>query len=382
MGITMHRHGVQNVQAIVNLALARGSVGREKTGLMPIRGHSGVQGGSEMGCAPNLFPGGVAVDEAGAAKMEAAWGMPVPSWRGEFVAETVDRAARGELDALYCVGSNLFSVLPDPGYVREAIERIPFRVHHDIVVNPVMLVEPGEEVLLLPATTRYEMAGGNTETSTERRVIYSPEIPGPRVAGARDEWRVLCELAAMARPERAEAVRFESTAAIREEIARVIPAYVEIRDLRVEGDQFQWGGPRLGAEGAFGLPGGKARFMPLTPPEDGVPEGRFRLTTRRGKQMNSMVFSDRDMLLGADREAVTLAAEDLARLGLREGDPVVLRSEVGEFRGRARQGSIRPGTVMMTWPEANALLPRGDVDPLCGIPAYRDTAVEVVPARD
>lgn len=382
MGITMHRHGVQNVQAIANLALARGMVGRPKTGLMPIRGHSGVQGGSEMGCAPNLFPGGLAVDEDGARRMEAAWGFPVPAWRGEFVAETVDRAARGELDVLYCVGSNLFGVLPDPDYVKAALERIPFRVHHDIVVNPQMLAEPAGEVLLLPATTRYEMAGGNTETSTERRVIYNPEIPGPRVAEARDEWRVIAEVAARARPERAASVRFDSTAAIREEIARVIPAYRGIQDLRHAGDQFQWGGPRLGAEGAFGLPGGKARFVPLAPPEDRIPEGRFRLTTRRGKQMNSMVFADRDMLLGAGRDAVTLAGEDLERLGLREGDPVVLRSEVGEFRGRARAGAVRPGTVLMTWPEANALLPRGDVDPVCGIPAYRSTAVQVLPAHD
>jgi len=381
MGITMHRHGVQNVKAVANLALARGMVGRPRTGLMPIRGHSGVQGGAEMGCVPNVFPGGAPVDEEGARELEALWGFPVPSWRGRFAAEMVDAAAAGELDALYCVGSNLFGVLPDRDYVRGALERIPLRVHHDIVLNPQMLVEPADTVLVLPATTRYEMAGGNTETSTERRVIFNPEIPGPRVAEARDEWRVLVELAQRVRPEAAGPPAFASTAAIREEIARVIPLYDGIQRLSRKGDQFQWGGERLAEGGRFGLTGGRARFTVVEPPQRDDPPGSFRLSTRRGKQFNSMVFTERDMLTGNGRDAVVLAAEDMTRLGLAEGDRVTVRSSTGELAGRARAGALHPGTVMLHWPEANVLIPRGVSDPECGIPAYRDAAVQVVPDK-
>ena len=380
MGITMHRHGVENVQAIADLALARGMVGRDGAGLMPIRGHSGVQGGAEMGCVPNVLPGGLATDEEGARRLAEAWGFPVPVGRGAYAAEMVDLAHDGELDALYCVGSNLFGVLPEPGYVRRALERIPLRIHHDIVLNPQMLVDPADTVLLLPATTRYEMAGGCTETSTERRVIFSPEVPGPRVADARDEWRVLAELAGRVRPERAAAVGFDSTGEIRREISRVVPQYRGIEKLEREGDQFQWGGRHLAADGRFGTADGRARFLAVSPPRERARPGWYRLNSRRGKQFNSMVFGRRDTLTGAERDAVVLAPGELERLGLAEGDPVLVRSEAGQLAGRATAGAVEPGTVMMFWPEANVLVPRGVVDEACGIPAYRDAEVEVLAA--
>ncbi len=380
MGLTMHAFGVQNVQAVSNLGLARGMVGRPGCGLMPIRGHSGVQGGAEMGCVPNVLPGGVPVDAAEAARFSELWGFEVPSWRGDFVAETIDRAYAGGLDALYCVGSNLFGVLPDSAYVREALARIPLRVHHDIVANPQMLLAPADTVLLLPATTRYEVAGGGTETSTERRVIFSPEVPGPRVAEARDEWRVLLDLAARVRPDGAERIRCDSTKELRAEIARAVPAYDGIQRLAREGDEFQWGGAMLGAGGRFPTPDGRARFIALEPPQREVPAGHLRLTTRRGKQFNSMVFGPVDTPLGAGRDEVVLSQDDLDALGLASGDRVVVRSASGSLAARVVAGDLQPGTLMMYWPEANVLIPRGVVDPQCGIPAYRDALVEVRPA--
>ena len=92
MGITQHRDGVANVRAIVDLALARGFVGREKCGLMPIRGHSGVQGGAEVGAVPNQFPGGVAVDVEGAKQFAELWGFDVPASRGMNAVEMIDAA--------------------------------------------------------------------------------------------------------------------------------------------------------------------------------------------------------------------------------------------------------------------------------------------------
>ncbi len=380
MGVTMHRYGVDNVKAIVNLALARGMVGRPGAGLMAIRGHSGVQGGAEMGAVPNQFPGGLPVDEANAAHFSRLWGFPVPDWPGRFVAETIDAAHQGGLDVLYCIGGNLLDVLPDRRYVRQAIERVPLRVHHDIVLNPMMLLEPAEAVLLLPATTRYEMEGGNTETTTERRVIYNPSIPGPRLPQARDEWRALVELGQRVRPHLADRIAFASTDDIRAEIARVVPYYDGIQNLRRKGDQFQWGGERLCEGGRFATADGRARFSVVPLPEEQVAEDCFRLTTRRGKQFNSMVFAPTDSLLGAGRDEVVLAPEDMARLGLREGQRVLLRSAAGEFAGRARSGPVHPGTVLMCWPEANVLIQRGVSDPQCGIPAYRDAWVRVLPA--
>ena len=174
MGVTQHEHGEDNVRAIVNLGLARGWVGREGCGLMPIRGHSGVQGGAEMGCYATALPGGLPVDAENAAALGEHWGFEVPAAPGRTAPEMIDAAHAGELDVLISIGGNFLEVLPDPAHVREALASVPLRVHYDIVLSSQMLVDPAETVLLLPATTRYEIPGGVTETSTERRVILSP----------------------------------------------------------------------------------------------------------------------------------------------------------------------------------------------------------------
>ena len=102
MGVTQHAHGEDNVRAIVNLALARGFVGREGCGLMPIRGHSGVQGGAEMGCYATAFPGGGAVDRPGPRReLGSRWGFEVPASAGLTAPEMLDAGRRGELDLLF-----------------------------------------------------------------------------------------------------------------------------------------------------------------------------------------------------------------------------------------------------------------------------------------
>ena len=106
----------------------------------------------------------------------------------------VEAAHRGELDVLYSCGGNFLEVLPDPDQVREALERVPLRVHQDVVVTTQMLLEPGEEVVLLPAATRYEQRDGGTETTTERRVVYGPQVVAP-VGAARTEWEIFLDLA-------------------------------------------------------------------------------------------------------------------------------------------------------------------------------------------
>ncbi|WP_017325577.1 FdhF/YdeP family oxidoreductase [Synechococcus sp. PCC 7336] len=370
MGITQHECGEDNVRAIVNLALTKGFVGREGCGLMPIRGHSGVQGGAEMGCYTTVFPGGRGITAENAAEMSALWGFEVRSDRGLITSEAIDRAAEGGIDVLVSVGGNFHEVLPDPDYVKGAIERIPLRVHLDIVCSKQMLLEPGETVILLPATTRYEVPGGVTETNTERRVIFSPEIEGPRVGEARPEWEVLLELARRVRPEWSDRLRFESTAVMRQEIARVVPQYDGIQDLAAAGDQFQYGGPHLCADWVFPTADGKARFSPVLPVEKALPEGCFWLTTRRGKQFNSMVQERKDAITGAMREAVLMSRLDGDRLGVRDGDRVVLKNDCGEYVGRVYIAPMKPGNLQVHWPEGNVLLERGKRSPEVGIPDY------------
>ena len=373
MGLTQHRFGVDNVKALVNLALARGMVGREGCGLMPIRGHSGVQGSAEVGAVPWQFPGGIAVDEEGAARMERLWGFPVPSERGMTAVESIDAAHDGRLDVLYSVGGNFLETLPEPDFIHGALERVPLRVHQDIVVTSQMLVEPADTVVLLPAATRYEQRGGGTETSTERRIYYSPEIPGRRIGEARAEFDIFMALAKKVRPADAHLLHFDDGQAIRNEIARAVPAYDGIQHLRKKGDAVQWGGPMLCEGGVFPMPNGRAKFAPLAPPEVAIPEGQFIMSCRRGRQFNSMVQADRDPLTGARRTDVLMSVDDGIELGLRDGDDVVVRSEVGELRGRFKAAAMKRRNVQIHWPEANVLIRRGATDPVCGIPDYHTT---------
>jgi molybdopterin-dependent oxidoreductase alpha subunit len=381
MGVTQHDRGEDNVRAIINLALARGFVGREGSGLMPIRGHSGVQGGAEMGCYATAFPGGHPVDAEGAARLEELWGFPVPAEPGRTAPEMLDAGTRNELDGLVSVGGNFLEVLPEPEAVRDALARIPLRVHVDIVPSSQMLVEPGEEVLVLPATTRYEIPGGVTETTTERRVVLSPEIPGPRIAEARPEWEVLLELARRVRPELADRLAYGGTPELREEIARVVPDYRGIEELREGGDSFQYGGERLCDGQRFPTPDGRARFAPVPLPAPAPSGDGFRLATRRGKQFNSMVQERRDALTGATRDAVLISPDDAERLGIADGQPVLLRSERGELRGRALHAPIASGDLQVHWPEGNVLIDGGRRSPEAGIPDY-NARVTIEPLAD
>src|SRR5262249_34908003 len=156
---------------------------------------------------------------------------------------------------------------------------------------------------------------------------------------------------ARVRPDRADRIRFASAAAIRGEIALAVPLYAGIEGLSRKGDQVQWGGRTLYANGRFATPDSKAHFSVVRPAgrrpatlltldssasgTDGA--GRFFVSTRRGKQFNSMVQRAVDPLTGARRDAVLMSEADMTRLRLREGDGVELRSADGAFRGRVKR---------------------------------------------
>lgn len=369
MGLTQHAHGVDTIRALVNVSLARGWVGREKTGLMPIRGHSGVQGGAEVGCLP-------ALNENQRKVFAEVWGFDLPSLPGLTAAEMLAAAARGEIDVFWMAGGNFLETLPDPRAQRQGLENVATRVHHDVVLSSMMLLPPKDLVILLPATTRYESPGGGTETSTERRIIFSPEIPGRRIGSAKPEWEVLGEVAARVRPELADRVRFTSSQQIRDEIGRAVPLYAGIERLCKEGDNFQWGGPRLFSDGSFATADGKAHFSCVAPKERRAPEGLFYLSTRRGKQFNSMVHHDSDPLTGMARNDILISAEDSRRLNIHDGDAIRLVSAGGAYAGRARIDHIKPGNLEAHWPECNCLLSRDEIDPASHEPDY-NTMVKI-----
>jgi molybdopterin-dependent oxidoreductase alpha subunit len=370
MGITQHRDAADGVRAIVNLALAQGSVGRDGVGLMPIRGHSGVQGGAEMGAYATALPGGASVTPENAAVLSEAWGFPVPDRPGLTAPEMVDAAGRGDIDVLWMSGGNFLDVLPDPPAVEAALGQVPLRVHQDVVVTSQMLVE-GDDVVLLPVATRYEQEGGGTETTTERRIVFSPELPR-RVGEARSEWRLFADVVNRVRPDLRPHFSWPTNRDLRAEIARVVPFYAGIETLAETGDAVQWGGRHLCAGGVFPTPDGRARFSVLTPPERELPDGAFVVSTRRGKQFNSMVHAAVDPLTGAVRDAVMIDPADAAGLGVAAGERVRLRSATGAYEGTVTLARLPARTLQVHWPEGNVLIEGGPThrEPASKVPDY------------
>jgi molybdopterin-dependent oxidoreductase alpha subunit len=357
MGITQHRHAGEGVRGIVNLALAKGNVGRNGAGLMPLRGHSGVQGGAEMGAYASALPGGLEPNEANAALLAERWGFDVPAHSGLTAAEVPEAAERGELDVLWMSGGNFLDVLPDPVRVEAAMERIPLRVHQDIVVSSQMLV-PGDDVILLPVHTRYEQEGGGTETTTERRIVFSPEIPR-QLGEARSEWRVFADVASRVRTDLADKFEWTDNRSLRQEIARVVPLYAGIETLADTGDQVQWGGRHLCVDGAFPTASGRGSFSVNERPSLELAEGEFTVATRRGKQFNSMILGEVDPMTGAVRDSIYIDAADAATGGFLEGDRVTLHSEIGSYTGHLKFARLPSRSLQVHWPEGNVLIPAG-----------------------
>jgi molybdopterin-dependent oxidoreductase alpha subunit len=381
MGLTQHRFGSDNISQICNLALLRGFIGREFCGVMPIRGHSGVQGAGEMGAEPMSLPGGVPFTEQQVSRFSNLWGFTPPTWPGHTVGTTLGNCRLPHEDPqkiklFYTSGGNFLETMPDPDAIRQSLENVEMRVHQDIVFNTSTLADALEEVIILPAMTRYEQPGGGTSTSTERMVYYSPEIEGPRIEEARAEWEIYVDLARHVYPEK-PGIQFDSLQQVREEIARAVPYYDGIQKLRSAGEVFQWGGAWLCENGVCPTDSGKGLLLTISIPQIGVHRTEFRMTTRRGKQFNSMVYANTDPFNAAVRNAVIMNIADGHKMGICNGDSIVLYNPYGEFRGVAEFGDIQIGNIEVYWPEGNQLLPGGVYEPLAEIPEYNtDVRIE------
>jgi len=181
-------------------------------------------------------------------------------------------------------------------------------------------------------------------------------------------------------PELADKVRCNSSQGIRDQIGKTISLYAGIEGVSKEGENFQWGGPRLFAEGEFATPEGKAHFSVVSPRERRAAKDMFYVSTRRGKQFNSMVQRATDPLTGASRNDIFISKEDVQRLGVENGQFIRLVSSVGTYVGRAKIDEIKPGNLEVHWPEGNCLLSREEMDFASREPDY-NAIVKVVKAN-
>jgi anaerobic selenocysteine-containing dehydrogenase len=157
---------------------------------------------------------------------------------------------------------------------------------------------------------------------------------------------------------------------MREEIARIVPFYDGIQHLKKTGDAFQYGGPHLCANGQFPTPDGRGHFRNVPLPELRREPGVFHVSTRRGKQFNTLIYAEIDPLNNAPRDAILMNSEDAGVLHLVTGDRIALVNELGRYEGRVHAAPLAPGNLQIHWPEGNILIRKGVVDPMGGVPDY------------
>ncbi|MBN1410861.1 MAG: formate dehydrogenase subunit alpha [Spirochaetales bacterium] len=279
MGITQHTTGTDNVLSLANLAMLTGNVGKECTGVNPLRGQNNVQGACDMGALPNVFPGyQSAYDSEMVKKFSSAWKVPLSDKKGLTLVEMMNAAYDGSIHGLYLMGENPLLSDPDINHVKEALSRLDFFVSQDI-----FLTETAELAhVVLPATSFAEKSG--TFTNTERRVQLVNRAIEP-LPGTREDWKIICQVAShMGYP-----MNYGNAAEIMDEIAQLAPIYGGISHERITETGLQWPCPTPGHPGTLflhkdGFKRGKGKFhaIPFIPPDE-EPSNEYPLVLTTGR---------------------------------------------------------------------------------------------------
>ena len=375
MGITHHQHGVQNVQAIANLALMRGMVGRPHAGLMPIRGHSNVQGIGSVGVTPRL-------KEAFFSALEDHYQVKLPTSEGKDTLACIEAAHQGELKMGFCLGGNLYGSNPDSKFAAEAMQQLEGLVHLSTTLNTGHLHALAGETIILPVLARDEEPQPTTQESMFNYVRLSDGGPRRHV-GPRGEVEVIAEIASRLLGEQGPVdwASMKNTSSIRQAIGQVVPGFEAISTIDQSRKEFHIGG-RTFHQPRFATENGRARLHCHVLPKLKGAENELRLMTVRSEgQFNTVVYEEEDYYRGQDRRDVILVhPDDLARLGLEHDQLVSVQSETGQLDQIHLRSfdAIRQGNALMYFPEANVLVNR-TVDAQSRTPAFKGVVVRIQP---
>jgi molybdopterin-dependent oxidoreductase alpha subunit len=376
MGITHHANGVENVQAIANLAMCRGMIGRPGCGLMPIRGHSNIQGIGSVGVTPKLKD---AIFQA----LQQKFGLTLPTTPGLDTLACIEAAHRGEIKVAISLGGNLWGSNPDATYADEAMSRLNLGVTLSTTLNTGHAHGLAKSFIILPVLARDEEPEPTTQESMFNYIRLSDGGPR-RLPGPRSEVDVIAELGSRVCPEAVgidwQAMRKAST--IRSWIAAVVPGYEQIETIDQTKKEFVVEG-RVLHQPKFPTSDGRAILhVHKLPDLIGTAAGELRMMTARSEgQFNTVVYEEEDLYRNQDRRDVILMhPDDLGRLGLKHDQRVTVRSATGEMTGLLARGyeKIRQGNALTYYPESNVLVPR-QVDPQSRTPTFKNIVVTVSP---
>lgn len=370
MGVTHHLHGAQTVRMIANLALMQGMLGKPGAGLLPLRGHSNVQGVGTVGVVPKLKPKMV---EALARSLN----IEVPDAPGLDTFNCMQAAHRGEIDFAVLLGGNLYGSNPDAGRAAEALGQIKFTAYLNTTLNLGHIHAHGKSALILPVRARDEEKQATSQESMFNFVRLS--LGGEK---APDE-ELPSETAVFAQIGKDlfgnKTVPWEKLhrhSEIRNFISETVPNMQPIAEIG-NGRDFTIPG-RIFHQPKFNTENGKANLAAVDAPDARPQTGHFNLTTFRSEgQFNTIVYEDEDIYRGVThRMVVFMNKGDLVASELKDVDWVWVESETGKIRVQLVEAPIRQGNVAMYYPEANAIVP-AKVDPHSKTPSFKRVNVKV-----
>jgi formate dehydrogenase major subunit len=384
MGISQHSTGTDNARCLIALCLATGNVGRPGTGLHPLRGQNNVQGASDAGLIPMVFPDYQSVEDPAIRRtFEKAWGVDLDPRKGLTVVEIVKGALAGTVRGMYMMGENPFMSDPNQNKVRKALAHLDF-----LVVQDIFITETAEFAdVILPATTALEKDG--TYTNTDRRVQVGRKVVEPP-GEARPDWWITCEIARrMGYP-----MDYASPSEVFDELASLAPSLKGLNYANLGEMGKLWPCPDPTTDGInvlfddrFPTADGRGRFVPAEwRPAAELPDAAYPFVLNTGRVLEHWhggSMTRRSKALDAIEPAafIEIHPDDCARIGVKDGDAVKVTTRRGSIDTTVREGKrTPPGSVFIPFHfrEASANCLTNDVlDPTGKIPEYKFCAVRV-----
>jgi formate dehydrogenase major subunit len=385
MGISQHVHGTDNARCLIALAMVTGHVGRPGTGLHPLRGQNNVQGASDAGLIPMMYPDYQSVEAGDIRKhFEDAWGTPLDARRGLTVVEIMDAVHAGQIKGMYIMGENPAMSDPDAHHARAALAKL-----EHLVVQDIFLTETAFHAdVVLPASAWPEKDG--TVTNTNRQVQIGRkalELPGD----TRQDWWIIQEIARRMGLD----WNYKGPSDVFAEMATVMPSLNNITWERLERedactypcDASDQPGHDIVFGDGFPTASGRAKLVPadVLPPDE-QPDAEFPMVLTTGRQLehwHTGAITRRARVLDEiEPEAVaSLSSIDLRRLGISPGDPIRVVTRRGAIELKSRMDSAIPeGCVFVPFCYAEAaanMLTNPALDPVGKIPEFKFCAARV-----
>lgn len=384
MGITQHTTGNDNVLSLANLAMATGNVGRESTGVLPLRGQSNVQGACDMGALPNVYPGYQQVaDDVVRQKFEKAWNVSLSPKPGLTLVEIMHEIEAGNIKAMYVMGEDPVLSDPNANHVIDALKHLDFLVTQDLFLN-----ETGKYAdVILPGVSFAEKDG--TYVNTERRIQRVRKAINP-IGESRADWQIISDIAS----RMGYAMSYESPKEIMDEIAFLTPAYGGVSYDRLEGEGLQWPcpdphlpGTKFLHKGKFTRGLGKFTAIPYKEPYE-LPDEEYPFILSTGRILyhfhgGGMSRHSKGLDEIKPEAEVEINPADAEKLNRADGDVVELVSRRGKVAAKVRVTDKSPeGLAFMTFHYKEAAINQLTVDaldPVAKIPEYKVCSVQINP---